>query len=106
MYRPSFLTPLIRALFLRWGLSSRGSEGHAHPIPRAGGVAIVISHLIAYALLLAVPLKAGLVVWDSLNFALRLMPAAGLIFITGLVDDIRGLEPWRDMGRERGGTFL
>ena len=93
-------TPVVRALFLRWGPAQRGSEGPAHPIPRAGGVAIVISYLVAYLCLFALPLKAGFIVWDSLNFALRLMPAAGLIFIIGLIDDIRGLEPWQKLAGE------
>ena len=94
-----FLTPMVRGVFRRSGLAQRGSEatGLHHPIPRAGGVAIVISYLVAYVCLLAVPLKGGIVVWDSLNFTLRLMPAAGLIFMIGLVDDIKGLEPWHKL---------
>jgi len=94
-----FLTPMVRGVFRRSGLAQRGSEatGLHHPIPRAGGVAIVISYLAAYVCLLAVPLKGGIVVWDSLNFTLRLMPAAGLIFMIGLVDDIKGLEPWHKL---------
>ena len=96
-----FLTPVVRAVFRRWGLAHRGREGtEPHPIPRAGGVAIVISYLVAYLCLLAVPLKAGFIVWDSLNFALRLMPAAGLIFLIGLADDIKGLEPWHKLAGE------
>src|SRR5580698_273622 len=93
-----FLTPLVRTMFRRWGLAHRvdarhsvATGDHGHLIPRAGGVAIVVSYLLAYALLLTVPLNAGFVVWDSLNFVLRLMPAAGIIFLIGLLDDIRGL---------------
>jgi len=92
-----FLTPVVRGLFRRWGLAHRGSEGHGRPIPRVGGIAIVISYLAAYLCLLAVPLKAGFMVWDSLNFTLRLLPAAGIVFFTGLVDDIKGLEPWQKL---------
>jgi len=93
-----FLTPVVRAVFRRWGLANRANEGtDLHPIPRAGGVAIVISYLLAYLFLLAMPLKAGFILWDSINFALRLMPAAGLIFLIGLVDDIKGLEPWHKL---------
>ena len=91
-----FLTPSVRAICRRYGLAQRASDstGLLHPIPRAGGVAILISYLVAYVCLLAVPLKGGVVVWDSLSFTLRLMPAAGLIFLIGLVDDLVGLEPW------------
>jgi UDP-GlcNAc:undecaprenyl-phosphate GlcNAc-1-phosphate transferase len=94
-----FLTPAVRSLFRRFELANRGSETtrRHHPIPRAGGVAIVVSYLVAYLCLLALPLKGGDIVRDSLNFTLRLLPAAGLIFLTGLVDDIRGLEPWHKL---------
>jgi len=94
-----FLTPAVRTVFRRWGLAHRGSEvaRRHHPIPRAGGVAIVISYLVAYLCLLTLPLHAGSIVRDSLNFTLRLLPAAGLIFITGLIDDIKGLEPWHKL---------
>ena len=93
------LTPVVRAVFRRFGLAHRGSElsDRHYPIPRAGGVAIVISYVVSYLCLVAVPLKGGIVVWDSLNFTLALMPAAGLIFLIGLVDDIRGLEPWHKL---------
>ncbi len=94
------LTPVVRALFERWGLARRGSEGHGPAIPRAGGVAIVLSYLAAYLCLLALPLHAGFMVRDSLNFALRLMPAAGIIFVLGLADDIKGLEPWHKLAGE------
>lgn len=94
-----FLTPVVRGFFRRWGIAHRGGEitESAHPVPRAGGVAIVISYLAAYLCLLAVPLKGGIVVADSLKFALHLLPAAGLVFIIGLVDDMKGLEPWHKL---------
>jgi UDP-GlcNAc:undecaprenyl-phosphate GlcNAc-1-phosphate transferase len=94
-----FLTPVVRKVFRQSGLARRGSETTEihHPIPRAGGVAIAVSYLVAYLCLLAVPLKGGGVVVDSLTFALRLLPAAGLIFIIGLADDLKGLEPWHKL---------
>ncbi len=91
------LTPLVRNLFRRWGVAHRGSEGAAHPIPRVGGIAILISYVVAYLVLLVLPAQAGFIVWDSLDFVLRLMPAAGVIFVVGLVDDIKGLEPWQKL---------
>jgi UDP-GlcNAc:undecaprenyl-phosphate GlcNAc-1-phosphate transferase len=94
-----FLTPVVRVVFRRWGVANTG-EGTGHPIPRAGGIAIVISYVGAYLLLLAVRLKGGFIIWDSFHFALRLMPAAGLVFLIGLIDDIRGLEPWQKLAGE------
>lgn len=95
------LTPVVRALFRRWGVAHRCDNSELkHPIPRAGGVAIVLSYLGAYLCLLSVHLRAGILIGDSLHFALRLMPAAGLIFLIGLVDDIKGLEPWQKLAGE------
>ena len=56
-----------------------------------------MSYLGAYLLLLAMPFKGGFIVWDSFDFAFHLMPAAGIIFLVGLVDDIKGLEPWQKL---------
>ena len=89
------LTPLVRGLCRRWDMN-RCSDA-ARLIPRAGGIAIVLSYLGAYALLLLMPLKGGFVVSDSLHFAFRLMPAAGIIFLVGLADDIKELEPWQKL---------
>jgi UDP-GlcNAc:undecaprenyl-phosphate GlcNAc-1-phosphate transferase len=85
-----FLTPAVRKVSRRWTDSKS--------IPRAGGIAIAISYLLAYLFLqLAVKLHSGFISWDSIDFALRLLPAAGLIFLIGLVDDFRGLEPWQKL---------
>jgi UDP-GlcNAc:undecaprenyl-phosphate GlcNAc-1-phosphate transferase len=89
------LTPVVRTAFRRWSPAQPSQLRSA--IPRAGGIAIVLSYLLAYMCLLAMPLNAGFMVRDSLNFALRLMPAAGLIFVIGLVDDLKSLEPWHKL---------
>jgi len=92
------LTPVVRAAFRRW--SPRRSSQLRSAIPRTGGIAIVISYLLAYFCLLAMPLNAGFLVRDSLDFVIRLMPAAGLIFVIGLVDDLKCLEPWHKLTGE------
>jgi UDP-GlcNAc:undecaprenyl-phosphate GlcNAc-1-phosphate transferase len=80
-----FLTPLVRNVFRRHEPGG---------IPRVGGIPIAVSYLLAYALLLAVKLKAGYTVWHSIDFALRLLPVVALVFAIGLVDDLRRIEPW------------
>ena len=95
-----FLTPLVRNLFRRWGVVSHpGGERaiHDRPIPRVGGVAIIISYLLAYGCLLLVQLKASFIVWESLDSVLRLLPAAAIIFLIGLIDDLKGVEPWHKL---------
>ena len=92
-----FLTPLVRNFFTRYHLASRACETTGRPIPRAGGVAIVVAFIGAYLCLRLVRFEAGSIVWDSLNFTLRLIPAAALIFLIGIIDDVKGLEPWHKL---------
>lgn len=98
------LTPAVGALCRRSSLAYRANESTeplvSRAIPRAGGIAIVVSYLAAYLCLLAAPLQAGFLVRESLDFVLRLLPAACLIFLIGLVDDIRSLEPWHKLAGE------
>jgi UDP-N-acetylmuramyl pentapeptide phosphotransferase/UDP-N-acetylglucosamine-1-phosphate transferase len=63
------LTPMVRNTFRRWGFVDYPGEGrHIHhaPIPRVGGVAIVLAYVLSYGFLFAINLKAGLIIWDSL----------------------------------------
>ncbi len=95
-----FLTPAVRNLSRRWRVVDHpGGDRtiHDRPIPRVGGVAIAFSYLLAYGCLLLVRLKGGAIIWDSFDFALHLLPAAGVIFLTGLIDDVKGLEPWHKL---------
>jgi UDP-GlcNAc:undecaprenyl-phosphate GlcNAc-1-phosphate transferase len=85
------LTPFIRNLFRRWGVAGQTGD---RPVPRVGGIAIAVSYLLAFACLFIVNMKAGILVRESFDFTLRLLPAAALIFTIGLLDDIVGLEPW------------
>ncbi len=90
-----FLTPVVRRLSLRWGAFDHRSERKLHlfPIPRVGGIAIALAYGASLALLIAVPVKAGNLVPNSLPFSWHILPAAIVIFATGLVDDLFGLKP-------------
>src|ERR1039457_2427751 len=90
------LTPLCRDLFLRLGLVDKPDDRrkkHRVSVPRIGGVPIALTYLGCFALLLLSPLKGGLLVQSGLPIAWKLLPAAAIIFATGLVDDLRGLKP-------------
>ncbi len=92
------LTPAVRNTFRRWGIVDQPGDArrvHKIPIPRVGGVAIALAYVLSYAALFAIRLQAGFLIWDSLDLAIRLLPAAGLIFAVGLIDDLRGLKPWQ-----------
>ena len=87
------LTPLVR----RWSqwkglvdLPNGKRKHHAKPTARTGGVAIGISYLVALGLLLLSPLNGAASV--NLPLALDLVPATAVIFLLGLLDDLRGLR--------------
>ncbi|MGH9661389.1 MAG: MraY family glycosyltransferase, partial [Bryobacteraceae bacterium] len=90
------LTPLVRNLFLRAGLVDHPDQHrktHARPIPRVGGISIAVAYAAAFLLLMATPLSGGALLADHLPLVWKLLPAAGLVFATGLVDDLAGLRP-------------
>ena len=92
------LTPLVCKWSLRLGwvdLPDRCRKQHAAATPRTGGVAVMLSYLGAYALLLLLPLQGSGVIASQLGTVWRLMPAVLLVFLTGLVDDWRDLKPWQ-----------
>jgi UDP-GlcNAc:undecaprenyl-phosphate GlcNAc-1-phosphate transferase len=94
---------MVRNASLRLGLVDQPDQArkfHVAPVPRLGGVAIFLAVIGSYALLLAVRLSSGTIVWEGLPLFVRLTPALALIFGTGLVDDIVGVRPWKKFAAE------
>jgi UDP-GlcNAc:undecaprenyl-phosphate GlcNAc-1-phosphate transferase len=94
------LTPVVRDLFRKLGVMDHpdnGRKAHPVPIPRAGGVVIVICYLAAFGVLLLTTMGTGKLVWSALPIAARLLPAVCVIFLTGLLDDIYGLKAWHKL---------
>ena len=102
------LTPLVRNTSRRLGIVDHPNDRklHRHPIPRVGGVAIILAYAAAYACLLLAHFHAGVEVRHGFRFVMRLGPAALMIFITGLIDDIWGLNAWQKMVGEVGAALL
>jgi UDP-GlcNAc:undecaprenyl-phosphate/decaprenyl-phosphate GlcNAc-1-phosphate transferase len=97
------LTPLVRNLAWRFGLVDLPNQKrkiHVAPTPRMGGVAISLSVLCAYGLLLFVRLSSGHIVWQNLPLVTRLAPAIAIVFLAGLVDDIVTLSPWSKLSAQ------
>ena len=94
------LTPLCRDWFQRAGLVDRPDDArkmHRCPVPRIGGIPIAVAYIGAFALLMVSPFRGGAFVSENLPLVWRLLPAAGLIFATGLVDDLIGLKSWQKL---------
>ena len=89
-------TPLCRNLSLRLNLVDQPDSDrklHLRPIPRIGGIPIVLSYAGALGLmLLAAPHGARISIQHT-QLLRSLLPAAGLVFLIGLWDDIVGLKP-------------
>ena len=95
------VTPLVRNLFLWWGMTDAADgerKTHTGAIPRVGGIAIALSCLAAYGAMVAVGTSGGRIVVSDLGLVGRLGPAVGLVFVVGLLDDLRGLRPWTKFG--------
>ena len=91
------LTPLCRNFAVRHGLldtPDAARKFHKSPVPRVGGVPIMLAYAAAVGLMALSPWTAGRAIAGALPFALRLMPGLVIVFLTGLADDLIGLKPW------------
>jgi len=83
------LTPLTARAMAALGLVDRPDSPrkiHSGPIPRGGGLAIAIAYIATLGLSGA---EFG-AVWN-------LLPAAGLVFLVGIADDLCDLQPWQKL---------
>src|SRR4051794_39531004 len=89
------ITPFIRNAFRKFGIVDEPTgvrKTHEAAVPRIGGIGIALAYAGAFALLMISPLKGVSVV--NLPLILKLLPAAGAMFATGLLDDLIGLNAW------------
>ncbi len=92
-----FLTPLVLRLSERYGIGQDTTgerKIHARSIPRLGGIAIYFSVVATLSLLLLFDNNVTQVFNIHLSNLRVLFVPATLLFLVGLVDDLRGLNPW------------
>lgn len=92
----TLLTPLFRDLCHRWGMVDQPDGArkiHAAPIPRIGGVPILLAYAGAFGALFLTPMQGKAIAQSGVDLALRLLPALAVTFLTGLIDDLRHLRP-------------
>jgi UDP-GlcNAc:undecaprenyl-phosphate GlcNAc-1-phosphate transferase len=90
------LTPAFREIFRACGfvdLPNQTRKIHTLPIPRAGGTAITVSYIASFFLL---QLGAG-IMNSELSLVWKVLPSASIIFVVGIVDDLRGLKHWQKL---------
>jgi UDP-GlcNAc:undecaprenyl-phosphate GlcNAc-1-phosphate transferase len=86
------LTPMVTWLAARYGLYD-APDGqrrvHEEPVPRLGGVAIVVAAIaVAVPALTPVPLSE-----TEARFWAGFLSGTGILLVVGIVDDIRGVPP-------------
>ena len=94
------LTPICRDIFLRFNLvdlADNDRKLHAGRIPRMGGIPIALSYMGALALMLAFAPPQAKIAVQHPGLLYGLLPAAALVFLTGLVDDLFHLKPWQKL---------
>jgi UDP-GlcNAc:undecaprenyl-phosphate GlcNAc-1-phosphate transferase len=92
------LTPVIRDLVRKAGIldhPDRDRKLHAHPIPSLGGLPIAIAVVGSLASFYFFETKSTPIFRSVIGQILPLIPAAGLIFVIGVLDDIYDLRPWQ-----------
>lgn len=103
------LTPPIRDAFIRIGLldyPDKFRKVHPHPVPRAGGLVIAISYILSFGIALLLPFSFATTISAVLPQFWLLLPAAEMIFITGLIDDVVGLKPWQKLAGQTVACYL
>jgi len=87
------LTPEVRDYFLRRNIVDKPDQFrklHKKPIPRVGGVAIAVAYAGAFALAVILPVDSSGFLHAAMPGVWKLCLAAGLVFVTGLIDELKG----------------
>lgn len=102
-------TPVCRDIALRFDIVDRPDgerKFHTKPTPRLGGIAIVFAYSASLLLVLLFTPASQQIHIQHRELLESLLPAAAIIFLTGLLDDIVGLRPWQKLLGEILGASL
>lgn len=89
------LTPLVRDTIGKLGFLDHPDgirKKHAVPVPRVGGIAIVLAYVSTFAIALALPFSYTSVLHAALPQILELTAVGFIVFLTGVLDDLVGLS--------------
>jgi UDP-GlcNAc:undecaprenyl-phosphate/decaprenyl-phosphate GlcNAc-1-phosphate transferase len=94
------LTPLARDFFKRFGFLDHPNDPrktHLVPIPHVGGIAITLSIALSVGITAVLGLWRPFLYYPAMAFMFRLLPAVGIIFVVGILDDLFRLKPWQKL---------
>jgi len=95
-----FVTPLVRSAAHRLELFDMpgGRKVHQVPVPRLGGVAMAIAFGVAIGLATLASPDLGETAGLRPNRAPAILAGVGLLFVVGIVDDVRGMRAMVKLG--------
>jgi UDP-GlcNAc:undecaprenyl-phosphate/decaprenyl-phosphate GlcNAc-1-phosphate transferase len=93
------VTPLVRDYLGKYFLDHPDGvrKKHVTAVPRVGGIAIVVSYVITFAIALALPFTYTQHLHHELPHILPLTLVALVVFFTGVLDDLIGLAAWQKL---------
>lgn len=94
----TFLTPLVRRLAHRFGALDHARSSrkiHGHPVPRLGGIAIVVAFYVPLVALMLFHGGVGLLFLSEREHVIGLFAGGLIIALLGLYDDLRGANAWK-----------
>jgi UDP-GlcNAc:undecaprenyl-phosphate GlcNAc-1-phosphate transferase len=102
-------TPLVRDFTRRRGLVDQPDfvrKTHPEAVPRSGGVAIFVSYAVAFSLMILIGSRLE-IPWIK-NLSINWLTVAGvsIVFATGVVDDLFGLNAVQKISGQLAGALL
>jgi UDP-GlcNAc:undecaprenyl-phosphate/decaprenyl-phosphate GlcNAc-1-phosphate transferase len=93
------ITPLVRDFLGKRFLDHPDGvrKKHAAPVPRVGGIAILVSYVVTFAIALVLPFTYTQHLHHELPNILPLTLVASVVFFTGVLDDLIGLAAWQKL---------
>lgn len=94
------LTPLCRTLLRRLNLvdvADSERKIHEGSVPCMGGIAVFAAYVGSLAVYGAMAYRMPPGIPHSLDVVLKLLPATTIVFMTGILDDVRQLKPWKKL---------
>jgi UDP-GlcNAc:undecaprenyl-phosphate GlcNAc-1-phosphate transferase len=87
------LTPILRDVFRSYNVVDQPGlrRVHVYPIPRIGGIPIAIAYAVALYTFSGEGVGLG-------GPVMKLLPGAGMVFLTGLIDDFFNIRPLAKLG--------
>lgn len=102
------ITPLVRDVLGKSFLDHPDGirKRHAAPVPRVGGIAILVSYVITFAIALALPFTYTQHLHHELPNIIPLTLVASVVFFIGVLDDLIGLAAWQKLAGLVGASML